>query len=115
MLRPKVLTYLLTPVPVTPGGGRLGELGGPPPPDDRGVPQDGGVPLPGLVRQQAGPAEEVRLQEVEENTARHRTNLPLHQHGADPQEKVCELVRLTSLYFLSDDVKLPAQQAQSLL
>ena len=87
---------------------------GPPPPHDS-VAQDGGVPLPSLVRQETGPAEQVRLQEVKEDTARHRSNLGLHQHGADSQEKICELVRLTSLYFLANDVKLPAQQTDGLL
>ena len=110
----RVLFYLLTPVPVSPGGGWLGQVGGPPPPHDS-VPQDGGVPLPRLLRQQAGPAQEVGLQQVEEDTARHGLHLALHQQGPDPQQEVCELVRLASLYFLSDNVKLPPQQTEGLL
>ena len=55
------------------------------PPDHDPVAQDRGVPLPGLVGEEAGPAHQVELQDVQQDTPGHGTQIVTDHHLANFQ------------------------------
>ena len=74
-------------------------------PDHDSLPQDPSVPLPGPLLQQTGPAQQVQLQDVEEDAPGHRSQVVTHQHLSHLQQQLRELLWLAPLYLLSDYLK----------
>ena len=74
-------------------------------PDHDSLPQDPSVPLPGPLLQQTGPAQQVQLQDVEQDAPGHRSQVITHQHLSHLQQQLRELLWLAPLYLLSDYLK----------
>ena len=88
-----------------PGGGEAaGGRGGLLPPDHDPGAQEAGVPLGSLVRQEAGPAQQVELQHVQQHRPGDGGQLVRHQHPPHLQQEVSELLRLAPLDLLAYDL-----------
>ena len=105
-------TYLLDfSMPIRPGTGAGCVAGGGgschtgDPPDHDLVPQHRGVPLPCLVRQEAWPPHQVELQDVQQDTPGHGTQVVTDHHLANFQQKISEFLWFTSLYLLPYNLK----------